>query len=222
LWATAGIAMAGAAVGRAASLTVSSANLTVVRTCELTGYPNTTSVVADATVRQDRSTTNYGTSTTLAVRSATGANRRAYVRYDLTKCTSAIPASASVKSARLSLSVTATGLPAACRTEDVFRVTGPWSDSTITWATQPSSSAIPTGSAVVGVLVGCPNSTLLAYVAWDVTADVQSFVAGTATNNGWMIRDRNEDAAVLEAAAFASRNSGAAATAPVLTVTYMT
>jgi hypothetical protein len=214
--------MAAVSVGRAASLAVSSATLTVVRTCELTGYPSTTPIRADATVRQDRSTTNYGTSTTLAVRSSSGANRRAFLRYDLTQCTPAIPATASVKRATLSLSVTATGLPATCRTEDVFRVTGSWSESTITWANQPSSSASPTSSAVVGALLGCTNGTPLAYVGWDVTADVQAFADGTATNNGWVVRDRTEGAAVVQAAVFASRNNGVAAAAPLLTVTYMT
>ena len=221
LWAATAIALSAVAVGRAASLTVASANLTVVSTCELTGYPSSTAVVADATVREDRSTQNYAASLTLGARSLIGANRRAYIRYDLAQCTPAVPASASVKSAKLSLAVTATGLPVTCRTEDVYRVTGSWDETAITWASKPSTAGSPTSSAVVGALVGCDNSLPSTYVRWDVTADVQSFVDGTAPNYGWMIRDRTEDSLTLQAAAFSSKNSGVASSAPLLTVTWM-
>src|SRR6185312_10432736 len=75
----------------AASLALTSQNLTPYRTCLISGTPTTTTAVADASVRQASATSNFGTQTTNDVASATLANRRLYVRFDLTVCAPAIP-----------------------------------------------------------------------------------------------------------------------------------
>ena len=55
-----------------------------------------------------------------------------------------------------------------------------------------------------------------------MTADVASFVAGTATNFGWMIRDDTEGSAATRTATFAAKELGTVAQEPQLVVTYVT
>src|SRR5690242_18859850 len=81
--------------GSAASLNMSAQNLTPYRTCIVTGTPSTTTSVLDAVVRQATATTNFGTATTFEVASAPlSANRRSYLKFDLSGCAPAIPSSA--------------------------------------------------------------------------------------------------------------------------------
>ena len=74
---------AGAAVGLGASLSLASQALTPYRTCTITATPATTTSVIDASVRQATAGTNFGTQTTNDIASASAANRRLYVRFDL-------------------------------------------------------------------------------------------------------------------------------------------
>ena len=126
--------------GFAASLNLSSQAFTPYRTCVITGTPATTTAMVDASVRQGSAASNFGTATTNNVASQTGSlNRRLYVRFDLTQCVPAIPASATVRLATFRMYVTA--LPAVCRTVDVFRVTASWTEAGITWNNQVSHRA---------------------------------------------------------------------------------
>ena len=56
----------------------------------------------------------------------------------------------------------------------------------------------------------------------DVSTDVGAFVAGTATNNGWMIRDDTESSATARTVTFSAKDLGTLAQAPQLVVTYVT
>lgn len=230
LAALAGIALlgvAGANAGLAASLNFTSQALTPYRTCVLSGTPATTTAVADASVRQGSATSNFGTVTTNNVATQSGQNRRLYVRFDLTQCNPAIPASATVRLATLRMYVTT--LPAVCRTVDVFQVTATWTESAITWNNQPFGTAINNpagGSAVdtfgVGTPVGCENRTVNTYTTGGVvTSSVASLVAGTQTNFGWMLRDDVEGSATAYTQTYSAKNLGTAAQAPQLVITYV-
>ena len=83
--------------GSAASLSLTSQNLTPYRTCTVTATPTTTTAVADTTARQGTPAGNFGALTTVTVSSANAANQRTYLRFDLTVCNPAIPASATVR-----------------------------------------------------------------------------------------------------------------------------
>ena len=217
----------GSSVGSAADLAVTSQALTPYRTCTLTATPATTTAVADTTVRQGSPTAAGGTLTSLTVSSAAAANQRAYLRFDLTQCRPAIPATATVRLATLRLFSTA--LPAACRTIDVFRVTATWTEAAATWNNQPFGTSINnpvtasrTDSFNVGTPVGCENVTNLAYVSGAVvTTDVAAFVAGGATNFGWMLRDDVEGSATVRTWTAASKDAGTLARAPQLIVTWV-
>ena len=213
--------------GFAASLNTTSQRFTPYQTCTLTGTPASTPVVADAGVLQSSPTTNYGTNTSLGVESGSGVNGRTYIRFDLTACSPLIPASAIVRLASLRLFVTA--LATSCRTYDLFSTTSSWSETVVTWNNQPFGTALnnpPTGSRStsfnIGSPAGCQNRTNNTYLSATLTSNVQSFVAGSTSNFGWMLRDDAENAASTVFSTFSSKDAGVAAQAPQLIVTYVT
>jgi hypothetical protein len=211
----------------AAGLSFSAQALTPYRTCVLSGTPATTTAVTDASVRQGSATSNFGTQTTNDVASGASANRRLYLRFDLTQCSPAIAGSAVIRLATLRMYVTV--IPAACRTVDIFRVTATWTEAAITWNNQPFGTTINnpgSGSATdtynAGTPAGCENLTANSYVTGAVvTADVGAFVAGTATNFGWMLRDDVEGSATLRTQTYSAKNLGTAGQAPQLVITYV-
>ena len=218
-----------AGTGFAASLSVSSQGFTPYRTCTLTATTATSTAVIDASVRQASATSNFGTSTTNDVASQSAANRRLYIRFDLTFCSPAIASSATVRLATLRLFGTV--LPTAvCRTVDIFRVTATWTEAGITWNNQPFGTTInnpASGSRVdsfnVGTLAGCQNLAANAYIVGaDVTTDVATFVAGTATNFGWMLRDDAEGNVTALTCTSSAKNLGTASQGPQLVITYVT
>jgi hypothetical protein len=207
--------------GSAASLNVNTQNLTPYRTCIVTATPTTTTSEIDASVRQATPTGNFGTATTVDVASAASANRRTYLKFDLSGCTPAIPSSATVRVA--TLRIYASALPTTvCRTLDIFRVTATWAEATITWNVQPTSNATRTDSFDIGTAAGCQNIAAGYVTGADVTADVSAYVAGTATNYGWMIRDDTESSTTTRTATFSAKNLGTLAQEPQLVVTYVT
>lgn len=214
--------------GSAASLNLTSQNLTPYRTCTITATPSTTTAVIDTTARQASATSNFGTLTTITVSSSGAANQRIYLRFNLTVCSPAIPASATVRLATLRLYLTA--VPAACRILDLFPVTAAWVETTLTWNNQPFGTVLNnpptasrTGTFSVGTPAGCQNQASGMYVAGaTITADVAKFVAGTATNFGWMIRDDTEGSATARTATFSAKELGTVAQAPQLVITYVT
>jgi hypothetical protein len=219
------LAQGGVPVGHAAGLPVASKNLAVFRTCVLTATLAASTSAADSFVNQASANTNSGTATTMHVQSGSGANRRVYIRFDLTLCSPAIPSTATVKLATMRLY--ATVIPAACRTEDIFRSTASWTEAGITWNNQPFGTTInnpSSGSRTDAITMGpaCQN-TAAGYVnGWVVTSDVASWVAGSSTNNGWMIRDDAEGSATTRTATFSAKNAANAARGPQLIVTYTT
>jgi hypothetical protein len=216
----------GLVAGYAAGLSLTSQNFTPYRTCTITATPTSTTAVTDTTVRQATATSNFGTLTTITVASGSSANQRTYVRFDLTACSPAIPSSAIVRLATLRLYVST--LPSACRVLDLFPVTAAWGETTLTWNSQPFGAAINnpasgsrTGTFSVGPAT-CQNQSAGAYVTGGtVTSDVASFVAGTATNYGWMIRDDAEGSATTRTATFSAKELGTVAQEPQLVVTYV-
>jgi hypothetical protein len=204
-------------VGLAASLGVTSQHLTTytilatvpISTCTVT--PSADSYVDQATLQQG---SNFGTVTTLQVESsllvAVPTNKRSFVKFDLSSCSNL--AGAAVQSATLSVYLSTA--PNQSRTWNIGRVTGAWTESgagAITWSNQPastSSTSVTTGTT--------SNVTLSA----TVTSDVQSFVSGTLTNNGWLFSDSVEDSSTARNGQFRSREVASAGQRPSLVVNY--
>jgi hypothetical protein len=141
-------------------------------------------------------------------------NQRAFLRFDLTKCSPTIPSTATISAAGLRMFPAA--VATACRTYDVFKVTASWVETTITWNNQPAVAASRTSFNNIGAAV-CTNSTANAYTTtWDVTADVSAFVAGTATNFGWMVMDDTESSATVRTTTFYARETNSIASAQLI------
>lgn len=200
----------GAGAAAAAVLGLSSAHLTV-ETYPSAISPTTctlTAATADSYVNQASAGSNFGTATTLDVRSSSLANRRTFVQFALGPCS--IPANALITQASLRLFLYAA--PTASRTYEARRVTATWTETGITWTNQPGVAASATATAATGTT---SNVTL----SWNVTADVQAFVDGTA-NFGWRIADETENSSSARTGRFRSAEYGTAAQRPVLEVTY--
>jgi hypothetical protein len=205
-------------VGFAAALAITPQTLTIFTSAD--SVPVTTctrTAAADTYAHEDSSGTNFGTATTLQVRSGVTRvllltfpdNKRSFVRFDLASCS--IPASARVVSAQLNLFLSTA--PSLSRTYQAHRVTQSWSETNVDWDNQPTVAASATASAATGI---ASNVT----IGWDVRADTQTFVAGTATNNGWRIKDVTEGADPAHEGRFNSREHGTTSQRPSLVVTY--
>jgi hypothetical protein len=219
-WAGLAVLAAGAAVGLttvvagttafAALLGVTSQRIAVSTVlAQTTQFTCTLNVsAADATIDQGSPTGNFGSTADLYVRSSS-ANMRTLVRFDLSSC--AIPATAQVSSATLELYLTQA--PSTSRTHEASRVTTSWTEATVTWNNQPSTAATPTSSTTTGTAKDVWRS-------WSVGPDVQSFVNGSATNNGWRVRDTQESSAASIESKFGSKEYGVTTQRPKLTVVY--
>jgi hypothetical protein len=207
----------GGAVGFAASLALTpkalavftSASSVPISTCTLTP-------AADTYAYQDSSGSNFGTATTLHVRSAeTGFiltspdNKRSFARFDLSSCS--IPTSARVLTATMRLFMSTA--PSATRTYQVHRVTQAWGETTLDWDNQPTAVATATASAATG-------TTSNVTIQWNVLADVNAFVAGTTTNQGWRVRDSVETSGTAREGRFNAREHATVSQRPSLAITY--
>jgi hypothetical protein len=198
-------------------------------TCYSKPFKVTLAGAAGASLGESTGTTPaIGTTTSADVTASVNANERIYLKFDLSACAPAVPASAIVRLATLRLYLTA--LPATCRTLDLFPVTATWTETLITWNNQPFGTSLNnpvtgarTASFTVGSAVGCQNQVTGTYVTGPtVTTDVASFVSGGSTNFGWMIRDDGEGAAPTRTTSFSTKELGTVAQEPQLVVTYAT
>jgi acid phosphatase type 7 len=208
------IAVAASATGFASSLALTPRPLTVyvapstipISTCALSAP------VADTYADQGSSGSNFGSATELHVRSGTtllllAANKRTFVRFDLSSC--AVPADARVLSARMKLFMSTA--PSATRTYRAHRITGSWAETSLDWVNQPGVAGSPTASVATGATANVP-------LEWDVLADVGAFVAGSVTNHGWRVSDAIESN--TGEGRFSSREHATASRRPSLVVTY--
>lgn len=152
--------------------------------------------------------TNYGDVATLHIGRAPN-NGRILVQFDL----SFIPAGSRIDSAVLSLYQTGgeDGDPA--QEFDVYAITSPWDEMTVTWNTKPSRESRPQTATVVK---GAND-----WYSWDVTYLVQRWVDGDIPNHGFQIEDHEEHVVTLGAdKLFHSSDSGSPSVRPKLTLTY--
>lgn len=82
-----------------------------------------------------------------------------------------------------------TASAAGCLPVELFRVTAPWSEATVTWNNKPAHDATTFASACVG------DTFANGWKQFDVTTLVQGWLAGTWPNFGMVIRDPSESQA---------------------------
>ena len=162
--------------------------------------------IADTWADESKPTTNKGTDTVMLVRSWQSAkDARSFVEFDV----SSIPSGSTVNTATLTLC--ATKVPSSARTIDLHRITASWVETTLTWNNQPGVAGSVTDSATT------PGSP--ACMTWDVAADVQLWIDGTA-NEGWRAKDSVEGQGTKYITEFATRENGTPADRPILDVNY--
>jgi Collagen triple helix repeat (20 copies) len=115
---------------------------------------------------------NFGYWITLNVNSTS----HTYLKFDLSRVSSAGITSKEVTQATVRLWVDPFETPGAI---DVYGVTSPWSEATITWANAPTLNSTP---AVSDVILG--TSSQLHYITVDLTALVQVWLSNPASNQG--------------------------------------
>jgi large repetitive protein len=154
--------------------------------------PSTVTARADADgwVLESSSSSNYGNDSVVKVDTKAGANARALFRFALP----AIPPGCEVTDARLRLFASSYK---AGRTLQALRLGATWTESSVTWNSQPAAAPGPTASVI------SPSSS--SYVQWSVTPQVQSMYS--SGNHGFLIRDSIESGKGMEQA-FHSREKG--------------
>src|SRR5207249_5624302 len=121
-------------------------------------------VGGDTYVREDQAANNFGTATDVDVNPNAGHRKHGLVGFDL----SGAGISGSVTSATLRLRLRdGANLP---RTDDVYRATSSWGESTVDWSSSPTVAAVATDSESTG-------STNNVLIRWTVTSDVAGFVS---------------------------------------------
>lgn len=207
--------LAGGAVGFAASLGLTPKALIVFTSASSVPISTCTPTPAADTYADEASSgNNFGTATTLHVKSSVvlvvlQQNKRSFARFDISSCS--IPTSARVLTAKMRLFLSTA--PSASRTYQVHRVTEAWGETTLTWGNQPTTAGTATASVTTGT---ASNVTL----EWDVLADVNGFVAGTTTNQGWRIRDSVEGSGTAREGQFSAREHATVSQRPSLVITY--
>lgn len=112
--------------------------------------------------------------TTFLSRSEQSANIRGVVKFD----SPTVPLGCSVASATLRLNVASY---TSVRTLHVWRASGAWDESTVTWNLKPTRAGTPTAA-----------TTVLGWVPFDVSEQVSTMLSGT--NDGFVVGDSVEDA----------------------------
>jgi hypothetical protein len=197
-----------AATGHAASLALTAAKLTLFDRTVTHGTVTCTATtgIEDAFAQQDLAAATHDT-TSLDVRYDSGnKNRRSFIKFNLTTC--GIPAGAAAEAATLNLFLF--NAPTRARSFNVNVVTGPWSETALTWNNQPTVAAIATTTIAAGTTNNVWRSA-------DVTADVNAFLAGGA-NYGWRISD---PLAPNDQSQFSSSENSTTANRPTLVVSYV-
>lgn len=172
----------------------------------------------DSWVNAGNVTQNNGMQPTVTVRNSDP--QRALVQFDL----SSIPSCVTVSDARLRLRITAPDTT--LRTYEVHRLTASWTEgdgtasSGVTWSTRDGSTSWMTagGDFIAAATDAVATGTAAAFLEWNVTADVQAFLAGTAANAGWLVKDDTESGTGVEFI-FASKDNATVSHQPQLVLT---
>ena len=159
----------------------------------------TLTATRDAWIVTNPGNGNNGTDTSLYVVSR-AQNRRIFVGFDLP----AIPAGCTLTDARLRLNATSSQ---GTRTILAYRVSGGWTETGVTWDSQPGTSGSPSSGA---------SGT--GWREWAVLQQVLDMYA--SGNHGFMLRDQTEGANGQGFTQVYDAREGGAADAPTLVLTF--
>lgn len=167
--------------------------------------------VADATVRSDTPTTNYGSSTELGLGKDRNASNsiyfmRTFFRFDVSSVK--FPVHDATLYFYEDRTIAAGGLPVTS-----YELTQGFVESTVTWNNKPTDS----GMAITSVKVG--DNFNRGWKAFPITAQVRAWIASPASNHGVVIRLASESTAGAYRPGFGpSRDHAAVLTRPYLLI----
>lgn len=200
------LSVAGAGIAYAATLNVATTHLWG-GTQTLTKSSCTLSPATDTFVNEASTTQTNGTAATLDVIPDSGSRKYSYVQFDLSSCN--IPTTGGADSA--TLSVYMANAPKGTLTLSATRVTSTWSNST-TWTTQPTTAGAASDAKATGTTNGV-------WINLTVTSDVDDFIKGVSSNDGWRLTESGTlQNATKDLAQFSSAD--AASNKPQLVVSY--
>lgn len=163
--------------------------------------------IGDSYLKPGLPNQNFGSETIMDINN----DRDGLVRFNL----SLIPAGSTVTSATLTLVVTAIN-GSNERNYSVHRVLVDWNESTVTWNSPGSTPGTH--------FVSSPTTTVTLSATgtynWNVTSDVSSFIAGTATNYGWRIIWTSNVSGTLTQIDVGTKENATPSNRPTLSVTY--
>ncbi|MCC7352612.1 MAG: DNRLRE domain-containing protein, partial [Anaerolineae bacterium] len=142
-------------------------------------YTLTLCAVADAYISSQAPDFNNGSALSLFVSYSTGPDtlhNRTLARFALPS----MPTGAVVKSAAFEAYLVRGGGFVALPGIGLYRVTGNWTESGVTWDNQPTINASPESTSAVNTVAG--------YKSWDVKNLAQGWVNGTVSNQGVELR----------------------------------
>ena len=140
--------------------------------------------VQDSYIDMETPTSNthyYAVFFFLRVRSLEGKNQRSLIQFNPV---SGIPPGSQILDAYIRTWLNFP--PVESRLFDMHRITEAWTDTSVTWNTQPGYTPLVTTTLDTGVEP--------IWLEWNVTGDIQRFFNGSVENHGWLIKDRSEDA----------------------------
>jgi disaggregatase-related protein/uncharacterized protein DUF2341/putative pyrroloquinoline-quinone binding quinoprotein len=159
----------------------------------------------DATINQAAPTINNGTSTTLSTHTATNANQRSVVQFNI--ASAGLNSNTAVKTSTLSLIPTSPLFTS--RNQEVHRITGAtdWTQAGVTWNTRNGTLAwaAPGGDYDPTATDTQPSGTTAGTaVNFNVLSDStstnipQGWVNGTIPNDGLIVKDQTEDGTAFQ------------------------
>ena len=201
---------AGSAVAFAATLAVGSAHIwTGSQTLTKGTCTVPATAITDTYVRENATTTSYGTQTTTIVRADAGLREWIFVRADLTSCTLPTTGGADTATLKLVVKTTATG----GRTLTVTPVLSNWGN-TLTWN---QAQALTYGSsATTTFATGTTNGATLSAT---VTVDVDALIRNSSASFGWRITDLGSTG-TANTTTFNAVEAGTLGLRPTLAVNY--
>jgi hypothetical protein len=163
---------------------------------------------ADSFVELDHPDVNNGTLAEMSVDGDVTQTNRAFVRFDV----SSIPAGSTVSHATLKLCFSSDpGAGAQGHIHQLRRVTSSWTETGVTWNSEPTVSTTVTATITVPSGAQC--------ISFSVTSDVQAWVDG-APNYGWRLNDQDEATPSSSLTSYATREDSASGQRPQLVVPY--
>jgi len=157
--------------------------------------------VADAWVSSDSNDSNFGSSTTLRI--TNDGNNRTLVRFDTNDINSAL-GSGILVGATVDLSISSNGgFWGSGKWVDIHRLNASWSESSVTWHcpsdsnlgnSTPDCASQWAGGDYASTATSSVKhfNTSSGWISYDVNADVDAYIHGTAANYGWLVKHRNE------------------------------